>query len=72
MHRTIACLFVLLSGCATKEGRWEKPGATAENWHMDRGECIARMSSVPNAGAYQQAAVFAGCMQGRGWYWTER
>jgi hypothetical protein len=63
---------LLLTGCATKEGGWEKSGATNENWHMDRGACIAQMESVPGAGTMQKASVFAGCMQGKGWYWIER
>ena len=70
--KTLLAAVLALAGCATKQGGWEKPGATAENWHMDRGECIARMESVPFAPPIQKASVFAGCMQGKGWYWIER
>lgn len=68
-----AYLFVLLlAGCASRDGYWDKPDATDQGFNMDRGACIAQMYSVPFANAYQQAAVFAGCMQGRGWYWTRK
>lgn len=66
-----AVMLFLLAGCATTEGRWNKPGATNEGFHMDRGFCVAQMSSVSFAPPVQQATIFAGCMQGKGWYWEE-
>jgi hypothetical protein len=69
MKRTL--LILVLAGCAT-DGGWEKQGATPEQWHMDRGACIAQMESVSFADTYQRARLFAGCMQSRGWYWVER
>lgn len=72
MRRTTICLAVLIQGCATTQGGWERPDATDQMWHMDRGSCIVQMESVPFAGAYQKANVFAGCMQSKGWYWVER
>jgi hypothetical protein len=60
---------LLLIGCA-KEGGWDKPGATDQDFHADRGQCIAQ--SYQAITAYQQQAIMAGCMQGKGWYWRER
>lgn len=69
--KRLACLSVLiLCGCA-KEGAWEKRGATDHDFHMDRGQCVAQMESVP-ASQNQKLRVFIGCMQGKGWYWTEK
>lgn len=65
-------IFLLLLTACAKEGGWVKRGASDENWHMDRGGCIAQMESVPFAAPIQKASVFAGCMQGKGWYWEEK
>lgn len=67
----IALLALLLAGCI-KEGGWTRPNATPDEWHRDRGQCIAQMESVPFAGPTQKANIFAGCMQGKGWYWEEK
>ncbi len=63
-------LVLLLTGCV-KEGGWVRPNATDDEWHRDRGACIAQMEAVPFAGSAQKARVFSGCMQSRGWYWEE-
>lgn len=63
-------LVLLLSGCATQGGGWDKPGATEQDFHVDRGQCIAQSYAAPTP--FQQAAIMAGCMQGKGWYWVER
>ncbi len=60
-----------LAGCA-KEGYWVRQGASQEDFYRDRGACVAQASSVPFAPAMQVAAVFSGCMQGKGWYWQEQ
>lgn len=63
-------LFVLLAGCATKEGVWVKHPSTQQEFDADRGGCIAQAFQAPTA--FQQAAIFAGCMQSKGWRWEER
>ena len=64
-------VLIMLAGCV-KDGGWVRQGATDDDWHRDRGACIAQMESVPLAGQPQRARVFAGCMQGKGWYWEEK
>lgn len=66
------CLIALISmmavGCATREQTvWVKPGSTEDEFLRDRGQCIQATFSVPFATAFQQTAVFVGCMQGKGW-----
>lgn len=70
MSRTIwIALFVLLSGCATQpEWRWEKPGASGQQYSMDNGQCRAQAFSVASGNMMQIALVYDGCMQGKGWY----
>lgn len=62
---------LLLAGCA-KEGSWNKPDASERDFYADRGTCAAQMQANPFSNATQQAIIFAGCMQGRGWAWVER
>lgn len=62
-------VLILLLGCA-KEGGWDKPGATEQDFHVDRGQCVAQSFASPTN--YQQQAIMIGCMQGKGWYWRER
>lgn len=62
----------LLAGClATTETRWEKPGATSQQFHQDRGQCMERVFSSTFANAYQQQGIFVSCMAGKGWYTVE-
>jgi len=54
MNLAILGLLVLV-GCATTEQVWVKHGATNEDFHMDSGQCRARLflflqSGVPNGG----------------------
>ncbi len=63
-------VLILVAGCAV-EGRWDKRGATEDDFYRDRGTCFAQMESVPFASTNQKNNVFVGCMQGKGWYWTE-
>lgn len=69
MRRTIVCLAVLLSGCATpQEHAWYKPGATEQDFYMERGQCNAQGASHAVVGSEQLLWIFASCMQGKGWY----
>lgn len=63
-------VLLLLAGCATKQGGWDKPGATEQDFHKDRGQCVAQAYAAPTT--FQQSAIVIGCMQGKGWYWIER
>lgn len=62
-------IVLLLSGCAA-EGGWDKPGATDQNFAMDRGQCVAQAYAAPSS--FQQQAIIIGCMQGKGWNWVEK
>lgn len=60
---------LLLAGCASTERFWERPGASQQDFYMDRGQCQAQAFGAPYGPASLQAAmVFTGCMQGKGWY----
>lgn len=67
---------LLLAGCATTEVVWHKNGASQQDFHADQGQCKAQALSVPGAMAPSMAsqvvAVYSACMQGKGWYATER
>lgn len=63
---------VVLAGCATKQSYWEKPGASQQEFNMDRGQCNAQAFSVPGVSLMQAAIVQNSCMQGKGWYLVEQ
>jgi hypothetical protein len=67
-------VLMILSACATKQTYWEKPGASAQDFNQDMGQCRAQAFSVPGAmnNLMQVAAVQSSCMQGKGWYTVER
>jgi hypothetical protein len=59
---------LLLAGCATQpETVWYKAGASNDEFMRDRGQCIQATFSATFATTFQQAAIFTGCMQGKGW-----
>lgn len=61
-------LVAALAGCATQpEMVWEHPEASQQRWGADQGQCQAQAFAVPSAPALQVAAVYAGCMRGKGW-----
>jgi hypothetical protein len=64
-------IVLLLAGCATTEGSWSKSGATEHDLHMDRGQCTAQMEAAP-VSLLLRKSMFPACMQGKGWYWSER
>lgn len=62
--------------------RWEKQGASDSDWNQDRGQCMAQGFSATGSNPaiasgvgnpaytnimFQQAMIFASCMQGKGW-----
>lgn len=68
--RTLAMFLAAatLSGCAAKpETVWNRAGSTEDEFLRDRGQCIQATFSAPLATQFQQAAIFSGCMQGKGW-----
>ena len=67
-----ACGLLLLGGCASKQSFWEKPGATVQDFNMDRAECNARALSVPGVTMFGLALIQNQCLQGKGWYIVER
>ncbi len=67
-----ACGLLLLGGCASKQSFWEKPGATVQDFNMDRAECNARALSVPGVTLFGLALIQNQCLQGKGWYIVER
>lgn len=71
----IILLVVLQAGCTStpqKSTFWEKPGATAQDFEMDRARCNAQAFSIPNAPLMQVAIVQNQCLRGKGWYLVER
>lgn len=64
-------LVLLLVGCAT-ETYWEKPGASAQQFEMDRGQCQAQAFGAPGMYTMQVAMIYNACMRGRGWYQVEK
>lgn len=70
MTRAIV-LVLLLCGCATQPMIWDKQGWNQREASADEGQCKAQALSIPGALTYatvQTAAVFASCMQGKGYY----
>jgi hypothetical protein len=66
--RYLPVLILLLSaGCAGQK-LWEKPGASAREFEMEKGQCEAQAYSVPGMHYMQVGAVFNACMRGKGWY----
>lgn len=71
MKITLILAAALLAGCASPKYQWMKDGSTAQDFHQDRGQCMQAMFSTPLIGAMQQQAIYASCMQGKGWYSVE-
>lgn len=67
----ILAAITLLGACASKQYRWEKAGATQDDFHRDRGQCMQATFSTPLAGSMQQQMIYASCMNGKGWYNVE-
>lgn len=66
MPLAIAC--AVLAGCATTETVWVKPGASQQDFYMDRGQCQAQAFGPGNVNLMQAAIIMSGCLQGKGWY----
>lgn len=76
----LSVICVILAGCASAGGggagggsnmRWEKQGGTQDEFHRDRGQCIQAMMSTPFATTNDKMAIYASCLQGKGWYSVE-
>lgn len=67
-------VLLIVTGCATKQTYWEKPGASNEEFNRDMGTCRAQAFGVPGAtnNLMQVAIVQSTCMNGKGWYTVER
>lgn len=65
-------LVLLLAGCASRQLLWEKPGASQQDFEMDRGQCQAQAFGAPGMYAVQVAMIYNACMRGRGWYQVEQ
>ena len=61
----IGSVIAVLFGCANNV--WVKPGASVNDFNVDRAQCNAQAYSIPFANVYQQAAVQNECLQGKGW-----
>lgn len=61
----LSSLTIGLFGCANNV--WVKPGASVNDFNVDRAQCNAQSYSIPFASIYQQTAVQNECMQGKGW-----
>ena len=49
-----------------QQGRYDKPGATAEDFRIDSGQCRAQAAAAPTL--IQFGMIYDGCMQGKGWH----
>lgn len=67
---TILSLTLGLFACANNV--WVKPGASVNDFNIDRAQCNAQAYSIPFANVYQQAAVQNECLQGKGWNLRDR
>ena len=70
---SLILLTSVLTACAPKTMTfWEKQGATAQDFEMDKAMCNAQAFSIPNAPLMQVAIVQNQCLRGKGWYLVER
>lgn len=59
---------LLLAGCASAPApQWVRPGATATEYEMDKGQCQAQALSVAYPPTPQTVVIFNSCMRGKGW-----
>jgi hypothetical protein len=73
MRTIVFALAVFMAGCATKTvSYWEKPGASPQDFNIDRGQCNAQAFSVASGNLMQIAIVQNSCLQGKGWYIVEK
>lgn len=69
MRALVAVLF--LTACALPPKVWNKPGASAQDFEMDRGQCQAQAFGVTGMPPMQVAIIYTSCMHGKGWYQTD-
>lgn len=74
-HIAIAALTVALTGCASYDKRWSKPGASEAEFNITQAECQTQAFSATGNTPYpgstavlrQQAMIFTTCMRSKGW-----
>ena len=71
MKKLYFLMILFLSGCATTETVWVKPGSTEQDFYIDSSQCKAQGASIAGVSLYQLVFVYQNCMAGRGWY-TQR
>lgn len=64
----LAAAAFLLAGCASTQQVWDNPGASERDFYMAAGRCRAQAESLTFAPPVQRAGVYAGCMNGEGWF----
>lgn len=74
MNKFTLLLSTFLFGCASQnvETYWEKPGASSQDFYIDRSQCNAQAFGIPNATLIQIAIVQNQCLRGKGWYTVEK
>lgn len=73
MKQCLLALVILsaITGCSSRQTFWEKPGASARDFEMDRADCNSRAFAAP-VNMYGFALIWNQCMQGKGWGLVER
>ncbi len=68
----LTVIALILGGCAQqKQSFWEKPGASGQDFEMDKSQCNAQAFSVPGANWMTVAVIQNQCLRGKGWYLTD-
>jgi hypothetical protein len=70
MRLVLPIVLALLAGCASpsrSDFRWQKQGATADDFETDLGQCQAQAFSVPGVSLRQAVIVQTTCLRGKGW-----
>ena len=68
----LAVAVLALTGCSTNKGSsWVKPGASAQDFNMDRAQCNAQAFSGGGGNMMTIAIIQNQCLQGKGWYLVE-
>ena len=69
--RYLICILIAASlyGCATDKGwHWEKDGASARDFNLDRSQCNAQAFAGGNGNMWTIAIIQNQCLKGKGWY----
>ena len=71
MKKILLVATLLVTGCATTERVWVKPGSSDQDFYVDSSQCKAQGASVPMVSMFQLVMVYQNCMGGKGWYTQE-